>query len=268
MVQVLLQSSRRFTDINFAGWGVVALVVLGWELLTRTGALALDYVPAPSAVLDTLISTTLTGALVADTGHTLGVAFAAFGSAVVIGGALGALLALQRTVWIWTMASVDFLRSVPVIALMPIVLLVWGSSNLSEYLVATYSATWLMVVNTLGGVRGVHERLHDVGQTLRLTRRDAVMKVILPAALPSVLVGARLAAVSAFIAAIVAEMIIHPAGIGWALVSAQTALDSELLFAYAVASGILGYLVNAALVGGVSLAFPGMRQLIQAGGAR
>lgn len=120
MVQVLQRTNRRFTHINLAGCGAVVLVVAGWELLTSTGALTLDYVPAPSAVLDTLISTTLTGALLADTGHTLGVAFAAFGSALVVGGAPGTLLALQRTVWIWTMTSVGFLRSVPVIPVMPI----------------------------------------------------------------------------------------------------------------------------------------------------
>lgn len=266
LLQLGLKTRDRQVTFNWVGWGIVVVLILLWEVLVRTGTLTISYIPAPSGVLEALIESSATGKLWTDVAHTLGIAFLAFATALLIGILVGTALALNRLLWQWSMASVDFLRSVPVIALMPIILLIWGSSNLSEYLAAAYSATWLMVVNTLGGVAGVHERLDEVGRTLRLSRGDAVRKVIVPAGLPSILVGARLAAVSALIAAIVAEMIIHPEGIGWRLIMAQNALDAELLFAYAVVSGLLGYLVNALLVGGVGVAFPGMRHLIQAGG--
>jgi ABC-type nitrate/sulfonate/bicarbonate transport system permease component len=78
----------------------------------------------------------------------------------------------------------------------------------------------------------------------------------------------RLAAVSAFVVAIVAEMIINPTGIGWGLVWAQQGLRPERLFAYAVICGVIGYLINVVLITGVRAALPGSRGLIDAGADR
>lgn len=255
-MNILRTVLRRF---NYLGWAVVVLAVVAWEGIVRGGLTDLTYLPAPTEILDALVELFEADVLLPDIRHTIGVALLASAIALVAGVFVGTLIALSRAARTYTMASIDLLRSLPVLALMPVALLIWGPVGRTEVIVATYAALWPILINTIGSVNGIPKQLHDVSATLRLTRREKLLKVVVPAAIPGILVGARLAVVSAFVVAIVAEMIINPEGIGWGMVSAQQALASDRLFAYAVVAGILGFLVNAALTLGVRLAFPGSR---------
>jgi sulfonate transport system permease protein len=113
-----------------------------------------------------------------------------------------------------------------------------------------------VLINTMGAVMGVHARLFEVGRTFRLSRGEILRKIMLPAALPGVLVGARLSMTLALVLAIVAEMVGNPAGLGYAVVREQQAMRPELVFAYVVAIGALGVILNAVLTGAVARLFP------------
>lgn len=250
---------RWMRQFNYLGWAVVLLAVAAWEVFVRAGFTDITYLPAPTAVLDALIELFRSHALLSDVRHTIGVALLASAFALVVGVFMGTLIALSRVARTYSMASIDLFRSLPVLALMPVALLIWGPVGKTELIVATYAALWPILINTLGAVNGVPKQLHDVSATLRLSRREKLTKVVVPAAIPGILVGARLAVVSAFVVAIVAEMVVNPEGIGWGMVSAEQALASDRLFAYAVISGLLGFLVNVALTLSVRLAMPGSR---------
>lgn len=269
MTQMGHRSAMALRRFNWAGWTLVVGLVLGWQVLVTSGTLTLQYVPAPNQVVDALGDDLASGVLMEGIRHTVVVALVATVLAVAIGVGAGVLLALSGPVWVYSMATIDFLRSLPVMAMMPVALLIWGSSSRTEVIVATFAATWLVLINTLGGVRNIHERLSEVGLTLQLHRRDQLLKVVVPAAMPSILVGVRLAAVAALVVAVVAEMVINPAGLGWALSSAQMSLDPGRLFGYAVVAGVLGYIVNAVIIGAAGRLYPGMKALLSAGeGAR
>lgn len=87
-----------------------------------------------------------------------------------------------------------------------------------------------VLVNTLGGVRDVHERLIDVGHTLRLSRRAVVTGIVLPAATPAILVGLRLSRTLAVVLAVLAEMVGNPDGLGYGVVAKQQALRPDVMF--------------------------------------
>lgn len=255
---------RRF---NYLGWAVVVGVVLLWEAIVKVGLLKLDYLPPPSEVWDAVVELARQGVLWEDITHTMGVTLIASVLAIALGILAGTLIGVSRVVSNYSMATVDFLRSLPVIALMPVALLIWGPVEQTEVIVATYAALWPILINTTGAVTGIPGQLHEVSSTLGLGRREKMMKVVIPAAVPGILVGARLAVVSAFVVAIVAEMLINPAGIGGGMVSAQQALAPERLFAYAILAGTLGYLVNLVLTFGVRAMFPGHRAITLEGAA-
>jgi sulfonate transport system permease protein len=243
--------------IDPLGWGVVFLAILAWEALVRSGILHFDYLPPPSSVLRGFGDLLQSGALLGDVLHTLGVALLAAAIGIVGGGLLGAAIGLLPPVRALTNSSIDMLRSLPVIALIPVAILLWGPEFRTEVLVAAYAATWPVLVNTASGVQNVHPRLYDVAQTFQLSRAERLRKIVLPVATPSLLVGSRLAVVTALVVAIVAEMLANPQGVGWGIMRAQQGLRPERMWAYAITSGILGFVVNAVLVYAVQRALPG-----------
>ena len=106
----------------------------------------------------------------------------------------------------------------PGIAFVPAALLLFGFSLKTELVVIVLPSIWPVLMNTMGGIAGVHHRLNEVGATLRFSFAARVRKILLPAAMPSVLVGLRLSLTLALVLAIVAEMIGNPTGLGYAIV--------------------------------------------------
>jgi sulfonate transport system permease protein len=252
-----MTARRAIHAVNPAGWLVVLAAVGLWQVLVDTKVLDLDYLPAPSGVAEGFGKVYDSGELASTIGHTLGTTVAATAVALTVGVLGGALIGAVPQLRVLTLASLDVLRTLPVVALMPVTLLVWGPSATSELVVAAWSAMWPVLINTAGGVAAVHARLHDVAASFRLTPLDKLRKITIPAAMPQILVGARLAVINALIVGIVAEMLINPQGLGWALVKTSQGLQPEQMWAWAVITGVIGYLLNAILVRGVRLALPG-----------
>jgi ABC-type nitrate/sulfonate/bicarbonate transport system permease component len=232
-------------------------VLLVWQLLSATDLLRLQFLPSPVQIGRTLVEEASTGELVADLAHTLAVVAAATGIAAVVGGGVGAALGLLPALRRRVLASVDFLRAVPAIALMPVALLVLGPRPLTELVLATYAATWPVLVSTLGGVVGVPDRLRDVAATLRLPPPSTLARVTIPASVPTWLVGARVAAIVALHVTLIAEMVISPAGLGGGLVESLQGLNPPRMWAYVVVCGVLGVALQVALRRLVRVALPG-----------
>jgi sulfonate transport system permease protein len=248
---VIGRAARAF---NLSGWLVILVVIGLWQLVVGTRLVHFTYLPSPAQVVTAFGNLQDLGPAI---GHTLEVTLLASVISVVGGVILGAAIGLVAVVGKYSLASIDVLRSIPVTALMPIALLIWGTSTKTEVIVATYSALWLMLLNTVGGVQAMNPRLHDVAATFQLTRLDVFRKLILPSAMPSILIGARLAIIGALIVAIIGEILVNPEGLGWQLIAAQQALKPAEMWAYVIVIGILGMACNSLLVRAVRGAMPG-----------
>ncbi len=259
------RAARIVQTANPSGILVILGVLALWQLAVATGILNLRYLPAPTDIAVEAGALVASGKLFVDMGHTLGTTLVAGGIGAAIGIALGIVFGLFQTFRLYSASSIDFLRTIPVTALVPVALLIWGPSNLSEIVVAAYAATWPILINTAGGVRSISPRLYDVAAVLRLPRPAVLAKVIVPAAAQQILVGLRLGIVTALVLAIVAEMLINPRGLGWGVIQAQNALAPERLWAYTLTIGLLAYVLNMLLVLLVRVALPGSaRQMADA----
>ncbi|HWC11495.1 MAG TPA: ABC transporter permease [Acidimicrobiales bacterium] len=229
------------------GPGVLTmLVLLGlWEALIRFGAIDFQNLPAPSAVAARSVDLVLSGELAGNVVHTLRVTLIGWTAASAVGIALGVLLGLWRPAWRWSMASIEVLRAVPPVALVPVAVLLFGFSVRMELLLIVYAGAWPVLINTIDGVRHVRTELLDVATMLRLSKLAALRKIVLPAAMPAIAVGLRLALSLALVLAVVAEMVGNPRGVGNALIAAQQALQPEEMFAYVFTIGLLGIGLNA-----------------------
>jgi ABC-type nitrate/sulfonate/bicarbonate transport system permease component len=244
--------------INWPGLAVFALILAIWEMSVRLGAIAFEFFPAPSAILAGAVTLARDGILLQDLLHTLLSIAIGWSLAMIVGVSLGLLLGFSPLARRYGLASIEVLRPMPGIAFAPLGLLLFGFSLQTELVVMVLPTVWPVMINTMGGVANVQPRLTDVGRTFRLNSYEVVRYLLLPAAMPSIVVGARISLGLALIMAIVAEIVGNPEGLGYGIVREQQALHPESMFAYIAVVGVLGVVLNAGVLALTTSLLPSM----------
>jgi len=233
-----------------AGWRAAVLPLL-LIILAEVGARAggpSDSVAPPSAVAIALVEALRDGSLLSATRDTLISAFAGLAVGATIGLALGVLFGGVRTLDRLMEVAVELLRPIPSVAVLPIALVALGFGYRLEIAIVAYACVWPLLIFTRAAVAGVEPGLMDIARTLQLGLLSRVFKIIVPAALPRIFVAFRLAAGVALIVAVTVEIAVNPLGLGAGIMTAGQALRPDLMLAYLVWIGGVGYLLNAALV--------------------
>lgn len=247
-----------FFRLNWIGVAGL-LVLLGlWEVAKTTGVMTFKFIPAPTEIFDAIGGMIREGALQSAVLHTASVALQGWMIAIVVGVIVGTALGLSRTAWSWTAASIEVLRSFPSITFVPVAVLIFGFSSTMELVVVIYAATWLILLNTLEGVREVKPGLIETAQTFQMSRVRKIRTVVFPAAAPKIIVGMKLGLNLALILAVAAEVVGNPAGLGYGLTVEQNALQPARMFVYFISVGVLGIVLNAILQLIVKLVLPGI----------
>lgn len=189
-------------------WQAVALPLLllaAWQLWAFT--LPPDTrAPYPSKVLGTFYALTASGDLPLALLQSLGRVLAGFAFALVLGGGLGVLMGSSRRLRDNLDPIVESFRPIAPMAVLPIAILWFGTGTPAALSIVTYAAFFPLLVNTVHGVSRVDRKLLRAAQTMGVSRPRILRYVLLPAALPSVLLGARLAMGVAWTAIIAAEL--------------------------------------------------------------
>jgi sulfonate transport system permease protein len=245
------------TQTRFAGLLLPIVVIVCWQLSKSTGVLRYDYLPAPVDVMSALVESVRTGELVDGVSHTITLTLAATAFALIVGALLGLAVGLLPTVQSYTVSSIDFLRAIPAVTLIPVAVMTLGPSAIAEFVLAAYAALWPVVLCTAAGAAATHPRQYDVARMLHFSRATTVRKIVIPAAVPAWLIGARLAAIVALLVCIVTEMIMYHRGLGGGLIGSLNALAPARVWAYALVCGVIGFALNVLLSRAVAFALPG-----------
>lgn len=189
-------------------WQAVALplvLLAAWQLWAFT--LPPDTrAPYPSKVLTTFFALTVSGDLPMALMQSLGRVLAGFSFALMLGVSLGVLMGSSRALRDNLDPIIESFRPIAPMAVLPIAILWFGTGTPAALSIVTYAAFFPLLVNTVHGVSRVDRKLLQVAQTMGLTRARTLRYVLLPAAMPSVLLGARLAMGVAWTAIIAAEL--------------------------------------------------------------
>lgn len=145
----------------------------------------------------------------------------------------------QLTDW-----SVQAFRSVPPISLIPLAMLFFGIGDTPAIVLIFVSALWPLLLNTIFGVRGIERTLLKVATAARASEALVLRDVVLPAALPSIFTGLRLAIGGGWLTVVTAEMIAVKSGLGYMILNAQMTFRTELIFAGIVVIGAIGLLAD------------------------
>jgi ABC-type nitrate/sulfonate/bicarbonate transport system permease component len=236
-------TSDRLKGLAFP---VATLLVL--EALARITHLRSDSLAAPSEIAMAFAQAVGDGSLLQATRDTLLSAFAGLaiggGIGLLLGIALGMVAVLDRLMEV----TIEAIRPIPSVALLPIALIAMGFGYRMEIVIVAFACVWPLLIFTRAAVRGIEPRLIEVAQVLRLSTDARVTKIIIPAALPRIFIAFRLSAGVGLIVAVTVEIAINPLGLGAAIMTAQQALRSDLMLAYLVWIGVVGFALNAALV--------------------
>jgi NitT/TauT family transport system permease protein len=225
---------------------VAALVLL--EIWARAIHLQSDSLAPPSAVVVALAEAFRDGSVLTATRDTLISAFAGLAIGGAVGLAFGIALGIFRIFDRLMEVTIEAIRPIPSIALLPIALIALGFGYRMEIVIVAFACVWPILILSRAAIGGIEPRLIEVSRVLRLSPADRVRKIIIPAALPRIFLAFRLAAGIALIVAVTVEIAINPIGLGAAIMTAQQALRPDLMLAYLLWIGAIGYALNAGLV--------------------
>ncbi|WP_171113864.1 ABC transporter permease [Streptomyces sp. Z423-1] len=223
--------------------GLAAFLALG-EAVPRLGLVDDAYFPPTSRIADALGAELAQGAFwtaLGDTltGWALGLAIAV--SAGILAGVVISIVPYLREA---TASTIEFLRPIPSVALIPLAVLLYGTELRSVLLLVVYAAFWQVLIQVLYGVQDVDPVADETARSYGLGPWARVRHVLWPSALPYVMTGVRLAAAVALILAVTAELVIGAPGLGARIAVAQTSQAVPEMYALIVVTGLLGLLIN------------------------
>jgi ABC-type nitrate/sulfonate/bicarbonate transport system permease component len=246
VAQPRIRSRRPARGLRKFVLGVAGLLgfLLTWELLPALGIVDSRFLPPATTVLAQLATEFQDLEFWRNVGRTmttwfLGLLIATLG-AVAIGTVIGLVPYLRRL----THTTVEFLRPIPSVALIPLAILMFGFQMPAALLIVVYASFWQVFVQVLYGVADVDTVARDTAKSFGLTRASRFRNLVLPTALPYIMTGVRLGAAVALILTVTAELLIAVPGIGRVIVFARGAGDVPTVYVYVVVAGLLGLIVN------------------------
>jgi NitT/TauT family transport system permease protein len=229
--------------------GLVGFLAV-WELISRSGMVREDYLPPP-----TLVGTRLVELLTTDQGFVSDIVATVLAWAIAlvlatvvavpVGLVLGQVAPLRRA----TQTLVEFLRPIPSVALIPLVIILLGNGPASKITLAVYAAVWPILFNTVYALGEIDPQRIEAARSFGLRRAAVLRRVALPSAAPFVMTGIRLSAAIALIVVVTTELLAggRGGGIGQFIYSSRSGGGAmDFVLAGALTAGIIGYLVNMA----------------------
>jgi ABC-type nitrate/sulfonate/bicarbonate transport system permease component len=223
--------------------GLVGLVVL-LELVPRIGLVNPRFLPPFSEMVAALAEQVSTPAFWESLGATLRGWATGLAIAMVAGVVLGIVIGSLPGVRAATSSTIEFLRPIPSVALIPLAVLLFGTDMRSTLLLVVYASFWQVLVQVLYGVQDVDPVARETARSYRFSSWAQVRTVIWPTALPYVMTGFRLAAAVALILEITGELIIGSPGLGRQIAVAQSSGAVAAMYALVIVTGIIGVIVN------------------------
>lgn len=243
------------------GWlGVVgsAATVMLWQALS-VWPWQLSGLPSPISVAEGLVASMLDMALWRATAETLTTVAIATAVATLIGLLAGTAIGMSARVDRFTSSTVNSLRFVPPVALIPVVLLLFGFGTTSAVVLGVSAALWPVLINVAAAVRELDLRYADLARAQRLGTLGRMRKIFIPGALTATLVGVRISVALALIVVVAAEMLAVPIGLGQQIRFLGDALRLPEMYGYILWTGVVGYVLNGALEQGRRVLAPWAR---------
>lgn len=225
----------------------ILLIVL-WEIGVNGGVINATLFPKPTRLVLTFSDLLTSGKL----WKNLSTSFIRVGEGFLIGMALGILLGFLMGLWKPAQRVLSgllgIIRPIPFLALIPVFILLLGIGEVQKAAIIAYGTFWSVFLNTMGGIQNVDVKLLEMAYLFRIGKRRTITKIILPAAVPTILTGLRLGVSSAWMSVVGAEMIAATSGIGYEISYARTIARNDEMYVCVLVIGLVGIIIDKGLV--------------------
>lgn len=222
----------------------VAIFLALWEVVPRLGVVSSDAVPPLSVVATALVDHTTRGTLWFALLQTVQAWFIGLTIAIVAGVVIGFVIGGIPVLRALTSSTVEFLRPIPSVALIPLAVLLYGTNVRATLLLVVYASFWQVLIQVLYGVQDVDPVVLDTARSYGLRPLARVRHVVWPTSVPYVMTGVRLAATVALVLTVTGELVIGGRGLGTQIAVAQSSGAVPSTYALVVIAGLLGVVVN------------------------
>lgn len=212
------------------------------ELLVVTGVLPEVDIPRMSTIVGELASQAGQSSFWSSVWLTVKDAGVGLIIAVVLGVPVGVAMGSSEVVHRALRPTVEFLRVVPGLALIPLAQVIWGPNHSSVAFLVAFGCVWIMLVQTMHGILSIEPLSLVTARSFRIGGVERVRSIYLPGSMPYIVTGVRISVAVALIAAIGGELIMGAPGIGTDIYRAQSALNLPEMYALVIASGLIGLL--------------------------
>ncbi len=221
-------------------WLSPVVLLLLWEAASRTGLIPTHTLAAPSAVLATMIGMIASGELPSNLLVSFGRVAIGLGIGVTIGITLALVAGLSRQGEVVVDPLMQIKRTIPVVALAPLFIVWFGIGETPKIALIAFATLFPVYLNLYNGIRGVDKRLVEAAQSFGLKGADLIVHVILPGALPSLLVGLRYSLTIAIVMLVIAEQINASAGLGFLVNNARDFMRTDIIVVCLMVYALLG----------------------------
>ncbi len=224
--------------------GPILLFVV-WDIAVRTKMVSPILLPLPGDTLATLVQGLWGGTLLTDFGYTLLRTFEAFGIAAIVGVPLGILLGSNLRAYSSVEFLIDFFRSTPSSALIPLFMMIFGVTDLNKVAIAAFASVLVILFNSAYGVMNARKQRVMAARVMGANRWQIFKDVLIWESLQPIFVGLRSGVSMALVIVIVAEMFIgSDNGLGHRIIDSQQVLNVRDMYASILLAGALGYALN------------------------
>jgi NitT/TauT family transport system permease protein len=249
----LTRPRRRRGPVTLLGSAVqrsiaIAALLAVWETLPRLNLVDATFLPPLSQVLKAWWALAVSGQLGQHVGASLVRSLSGFGLAIAVAVPLGLLIGWYRPVATLLNPLLELFRNTAALALLPVFVLILGLGETSKVAIILYGCAWPILLNTISGVRTVDPLLVKAARSLGLSPPRLFAKVILPAAVPTIFTGIRLAGAYSILILIAAELVGAKAGLGYLITYAQFNFDVPDMYAGILTISAIGLVINQLLV--------------------
>jgi NitT/TauT family transport system permease protein len=241
-------SSRLLPRGFFLGLPLLFLVALIWEVAPRLGLLNPIFIPPLSAVWDAWQHLAAGGSLARDVAASLRRSATGLVLAVIVAIPLGLLMGRYRRFESIADLLMQTLRNTPQYALLPLFVLIMGIGEASKIAITFYASMWMLLINTISGVKSVDPLLIKAAKSMGANEYDIFLDVVLPASIPSIASGSRLAVKASIVSVIGAEMLAAQSGLGHLIQNAQLMMQIPDMYAGILTLTVIGLIINYLLV--------------------
>ncbi len=238
-------SVKWLTDISLVPLVGPVVLFAVWYIVVATKAVNPVLLPSPDDTLLHLYTIVASGSLLVDVASTAGRTVKAFLIAAVIGVPLGVALGSSRPVYRSVEFLIDFFRSTPSSALIPLFLMIFGITDMNKIAIAAFAAVLVILFNSAYGVMNARKQRIMAAKVMGASQFQIFRHVLLLESLPQTFVGLRSGVSMALVIVVVAEMFIgSEQGIGHRIIDAQQVLNVKDMYSSILAAGVLGYAFN------------------------